>query len=162
MKKKKIWIILGIVIVLVMAFLCFFIPFFMTHWIPEKYAVKESDFQNYDPYILVQEVHYTGTGWVQVGDETGYFLPEAYIDINLVNGNVLPQMDLYQKDYVNTFLCKVENKGKIKHDAFENEITSYDIVEWYPVYPILRDTVLPDWMYPKNFMTKREIGVQKN
>ena len=161
-KGKKVWIILGIVVVVVFVFLCFFIPFFTAHWIPGKYAIKESDFQNYEPYILVQEVHYTGTGWVQVGDETGYFLPEEYIDINLVNGNVLPQMDMYQQEYVNTFLCKVENKGNIKHDAFEEEIASYDIVEWYPVYPILRDTILPNWMYPKEFMTKQELGVQKN
>lgn len=36
-----------------------------------SYISKESDFENYEPYILVQKVHYTGTGWVQVGDEDG-------------------------------------------------------------------------------------------
>ena len=41
---------------------------------------------NYESYILVQEAHYTGTGWMQVGNENGYFLPEAYADINLING----------------------------------------------------------------------------
>lgn len=105
---------------------------------------------------MVQEVHYTGTGWVQVGNESGYFLPEAYADIRLVNGNILPDMSMYNDDYVNTFLCIVEHKGKVYEAAFDDEIDSYYIVEWYPVYPILRDTLLPSWMYPKAFMTRRE------
>lgn len=63
---------------------------------------------------------------------------------------------MYNEDYVNTFLCIVEYKGKVKDNAFEDEIDSYYIVEWYPVYPILRDTLLPSWMYPKAFMTRRE------
>lgn len=149
MRKKRITVI--ILAVMILAFIAI-------NWIPGKYAVKEEDFKKYEPYILVQEVHYTGTGWVQVGDEGGYFLPEAYIDIGLVNGIILPQMDLYNEDYVNTFLCKVESRGKKKHPAFEDEIETYYIVEWYPVYPVLRDTILPGWLYPKNFMTKFEIG----
>ena len=131
--------------------------FIIVNRIPGKYAVKEGDFKNYEPYILVREVHYTGTGWVQVGNENGYFLPEEYLDVNLTNGTTLPQMEMYNKDYANTFLCKVEYRGKMKHDAFENEIESYYIVEWYPVYPVLRDTLLPDWIYPKDFMTKQEV-----
>ncbi len=131
--------------------------FIMVNWIPGKYAIKESDFKNYESYILVQEVHYTGTGWVQVGNENGYFLPEEYADTNLINGTILPQMGMYNEDYVNTFLCVVEHQGKMKHVAFEDEIESYYIVEWYPVYPILRDTILPNWMYPKAFMTRQEV-----
>lgn len=131
--------------------------FTVVNWVPKKYAIKEKDFKNYEPFILVKEVHYTGTGWVQVGNESGYFLPEGYIDISLVNGTILPQMEMYNEDYANTFLCKVEYKGKVRHDAFENQIESYYITEWYPVYPILRDTILPDWMFPKNFMTKQEV-----
>lgn len=76
-----------------------------------------------------------------MGNENGYFLPEEYIDINLANGTILPQMEMYNEDYANTFLCKVEYRGNMKHDAFENEIDSY----------------LPDWMYPKDFMTKQEV-----
>ncbi len=152
---KKVWaIIAGFVCILIIAF------FIKVNWIPEKYAVRISECKDYEPYILVQEAHYTGTGWVQVGDESGYFLAEAYKDIELTNGDALPLMDLYDKDYVNTFLCKVEYRGTVMHDAFENEIASYEILEWYPVYPVLRDTILPDWMYPKGFMTKREIGRQ--
>lgn len=127
---------------------------------PGKYAVKESDFNKYKPFILVQEVHYTGTGWAQTGDENGFFQPEEYADIDLVNGNVLPQMDLYDEACANTFLCKVEYQGKTAHAAFEEEIDFYNIVEWYPVYPVLRDTILPGWLYSKEFMTKKEIPVK--
>ena len=154
-KMKKTWtgiIISGIIIAGIIGI------FIKVNWVPGKYAVKESDFNQYEPYILVQEVHYTGTGWVQTGDEKGYFLPNEYIDIDLINGNVLPQMEMYNEDYVNTFLCKVEYVGKIKHDAFEEEIDSYNIVEWYPVYPVLRDTMLPGWLCPKEFMTEKEVG----
>ena len=154
-KMKKTWtgiIISGIIIAGIIGI------FIKVNWVPGKYAVKESDFNQYEPYILVQEVHYTGTGWVQTGDEKGYFLPNEYVDIDLINGNVLPQMEMYNEDYVNTFLCKVEYEGKIKHDAFEDEIDSYNIVEWYPVYPVLRDTMLPGWLCPKRFMTEREVG----
>ena len=152
---KKMWT--GVIVIaLIMAGLIGL--FIKVNWVPGKYAVKESDFNQYEPYILVQEVHYTGTGWVQTGDEKGRFLPDEYVDIDLTNGKVLPQMPMYNEDYDNTILCKVEYEGKIEHDAFEDEIDSYNIVEWYPVYPVLRDTMLPGWLCPKEFMTEKEVG----
>lgn len=106
--------------------------FAVANWVPGKYAIKADDLQDYGSYILVQEVHYTGTGWVQAGNEDGYFSPEAYVDIDLINGDILPLMRMYNEDYANTFVCKVESKGKMKHAAFEEEIDSYEIVEWEP------------------------------
>lgn len=152
MKKMKVAIIVLVIITLIIVW------FVVTNWIPEKYAVKENEFKDYEPFILVKEVHYTGTGWILVGDESGLFSPETYLDIDLVNETILPQMDMYNEDYANTFLCKIEYRGKVMHDAFERQIDSYYIVEWYPVYPILRDTILPNWMYPKDFMTKQEVN----
>lgn len=87
---KKIWA--GITIMGVMAGIIGL--FIKVNWVPGKYAVKESDFSQYEPYILVQEVHYTGTGWVQTGNEKGVFLTDEYIDINLTNGKILPQMEI--------------------------------------------------------------------
>ena len=130
--------------------------FIKSYWSPGKYAVKE-DFDNFSPYIIVQEVHYTGTGWVLVGDESGYFSSDDYRDIDFVNGDVLPLMSMYDDDYVNRFLCRVEYLGKEKHMAFEDEINYYNIVEWYPVYPVLRDTILPGWMFPDKYMTAYEV-----
>lgn len=128
-----------------------------SYWSPAVYAVKEEDFEFYKPYIIVQEVHYTGTFWVQVGDENGYFPSKDYVDIALLNGDILPIMSIYDEDYANKFLCKVEYTGKMYHAAFDDEIDSYYIVDWYPVYPVLRDTILPGWMFPKGFMAKGEI-----
>lgn len=155
MKKIRVTIVVLILIILGV------VLFIIINWIPGKYAIKETNFMNYESYILVQEAHYTGTGWMQVGNENGYFLPEAYADINLINGTILPQMEMYNKDYANTFPCIAEHKGKMKHVAFEDKIESYYILEWYPVYPILRDTILPNWMYPKAFMTRQEVNSKK-
>lgn len=132
--------------------------FIKSYWTPAKYAIREQDFYKYKPYIIVQEVHYTGTGWVQVGDESGYFDSNDYIDIVLLNGNdILPLINIYNDEYVNKFLCKVEYIGKVQHVAFEDTVDSFRIVEWYPVYPVLRDTILPAWMFPKDFMTEGEV-----
>lgn len=131
--------------------------FIRSYWSPGKYALKEEDFDNFTPYIIVQEAHYTGTGWVLVGDESGYFSSEDYLDIDFVNRDVLPLMRMYDDDHVNRFLCRVEYLGKKKHVAFEDEIDYYNIVEWYPVYPVLRDTILPSWMFPNKYMTVYEV-----
>ncbi len=151
--RKIVWAAMALIALIIVT-----ASFIKANWIPEKYAVKLGECKEYEPYILVQEAHYTGTGWVQVGDENGYFSTEAYVDVDLTNGDILPLMEMYDKDFANIFLCKVEYRGTVKHDAFDYEIASYDILEWHPVYPVLRDTILPDWMYPKGFMTKREIG----
>lgn len=86
--KKRVTIIALTLIILAIAL------FIIVNRIPGKYAIKESDFKNFEPYILVQEVHYTGTGWVQAGNENGYFSPEAYIDIVLTNGSILLQIEM--------------------------------------------------------------------
>lgn len=157
MKKMKTVLILFIIIVVLFSGL-----FFRVNWTPAKYAIKEKEFADYKPFILVREVHYTGTGWVQTGDENGGYKPEEYVDVDIDNGDLLPQMEMYDEEYANTFLCKVEYKGKIEHKAFAGEIDSYHVVEWYPVYPVLRDTILPEWLYPKSFMTKQECDIDKN
>lgn len=155
--RKRIFILLpiaGIILILVGVW-----AFKTNYGTPAKYAIKEGDFDNYAPYIIVQEVHYTGTFWAQVGDESGYFSPESYLDIDLVNGDILPQMRRYNSKYVNKFLCKVDYLGKIEHPAYEDEIDSYYITEWYPVYPVLRDNLFPYWMYPEKYLTEDELGV---
>lgn len=151
--KKRILIVLSVTSVVLISAKLYTVFF----WIPAKYAIKKGDFVHYEPYIIVQEVHYTGTFWAQVGDESGYFSSGAYLDIDLVNGDILPQMIMYNEDRVNRFLCKVEYKGKIQHPAYADEIDSYYVVEWYPIYPVLRDTVLPQWLFPKNYMTEEEL-----
>lgn len=49
---------------------------------------------------------------MQTGDENGGYKPEDYVDVDIDNGNILPQMEMYDWEHTNTFLCKVEYKGK--------------------------------------------------
>lgn len=43
------------------------------------------------------------------------------------------------------------------HEAFEEQIRSYEIIDWYPVYPIVRNRILPPGFYPQNYMTKYDM-----
>ena len=130
---------------------------FPLYGIPGKAAIKESDFNSYEPYIIVREVHYSGGIWVQAGDENGYFAEEDYIDIDLANRSILPSMFMYDEDYVNQFLCKVEYRGKVENDMLGQEVDSYEVVEWYPIYPVKRDMLFFHWLSPKSYLSKYEI-----
>ena len=118
---------------------------------PIKYAIKEDELNQYANYILVQEVHYTGTGWTIVGDETGYFSDSQVKDI-VISGEKLPEAKL--PDHFNTFLCIIKYQGLVDHGAVEGQVDSYEIIEWYPVYPIVRNRILPSNFYPQNYMRK--------
>lgn len=118
---------------------------------PIRYAIKEDEFNQYSNYILVQEVNYTGTGWTIVGDETGYFSDGQVKDI-VLSGKKLPEAKL--PDHFNTFLCIIEYQGLVDHGAVEGQVDSYEIIEWYPVYPIVRNGILPSNFYPQNYMRK--------
>lgn len=121
---------------------------------PIKYAVKEDEFNQYSNYILVREVHYTGTGWAMGGDETGYFADGQAKDI-VLSGKKLPGVKF--PEYYNTFLCVIDYQGFVDHEAFEEQIRSYEIIDWYPVYPIVRNRILPPGFYPQNYMTKYDM-----
>lgn len=125
-------------------------------WIhPVKYAIEEKDFSDYSEYILVREVHYTGTGWSMIGDAGGYFPSEAVVDV-ILEGEELPEADTPAERY-NTFLCIVEYKGKMEHVAFEEKLDCYVIKDWYPVYPVVRNRLLPQFFYPRRYMTEKDM-----
>lgn len=148
MKKK---IILGATFVLAAI-----ISSILMLWIhPVKYAIEEKDFSNYSEYILVREVHYTGTGWSIVGDIGGYFPSEAVQDV-ILEGERLPEADTPAERY-NTFLCVAEYKGKAEHTAFEEKLDCYVIKDWYPVYPVVRNRLLPQFFYPRRYMTEKDM-----
>ena len=129
----------------------------LTSWIhPVKYAVQEEDFSDYSEYILVREVHYTGTGWSMVGDTGGWFPSEEVVDV-ILEGEKLPEARTPAERY-NTFLCIVEYQGKKKHVVFEEELDCYVIRDWYPVYPVVRnERLLPQFCYPRGYMTEKDI-----
>lgn len=80
------------------------LKFLYHYWIPVKFAVKEEQFKKYENIILVKEVHYTGTGWTQIGDETGYFIDKEIKDIHMI-GNLPPTAKMMQN--VNIFCVKL-------------------------------------------------------
>lgn len=130
------------------------IKFLYHYWIPVKFAVKEEQFKKYENIILVKEVHYTGTGWTQIGDETGYFNEKEIKDIHII-GNLPPTAKMMQN--VNIFLCEVEYQGKLEFRPTGEVVDTYLITEWYPVYPVVRDSLIPKLFLPKHFMSKRDI-----
>lgn len=130
------------------------IKFLYHYWIPVKFAVKEEQFKKYENIILVKEVHYTGTGWTQIGDETGYFNDKEIKDIHMI-GNLPPTAKMMQN--VNIFLCEVEYQGKLEFRPTGEVVDTYLITEWYPVYPVVRDSLIPKLFLPKHFMSKRDI-----
>lgn len=130
------------------------LKFLYHYWIPVKFAVKEEQFKKYENIILVKEVHYTGTGWTQIGDETGYFNEKEIKDIHMI-GNLPPTAKMMQN--VNVFLCEVEYQGKLEFRPTGEVVDTYLITEWYPVYPVVRNSLVPKLFLPKHFMSKRDI-----
>ncbi|GFI36690.1 hypothetical protein IMSAGC015_00867 [Lachnospiraceae bacterium] len=145
--KKKMFIIFTIVLIVVA------IGYYR---IPGKYAIEEKQLRDYENAILVEETFHTGTGWAQVGDNKGYFFKTEQKDI-ILEGSLPPTVDIVSEEGLNTFLCLVEYKGKEKFADIEEEFDRYDIKEWIPIYPIKRNTILPDFFYPSAYMTKWEI-----
>jgi len=143
-----------VILVLISALvLVMMVLFLVTHWIPSRYSISDEQFSEFGDYILVKEVFYTGTGWTQVGDNNGYYQINEIKEIALT-GKKLPFSNMGRR--VNTFLCIVEYEGEIDHAAFTEPIDSYSVIEWHPVYPVVRDSIWPDWMLPSRFMTEKE------
>lgn len=137
--------------------LAVFIIGVLSSWIhPVKHAIEEKDFHDYSEYILVREVHYTGTGWSMIGDTGGYFPDEAVADV-ILEGEELPAAHTPTERY-NTFLCMAEYKGKKGHMAFEKKLDCYEIKDWYPVYPVVRNRLLPQFCYPRGYMTEKDMN----
>lgn len=129
---------------------------FCLYWAqPVKYAVKEEEFGDYTHFLLIREVHYTGTGWAIVGDSSGYFQESQIIDV-VLTGEKLPEAE-EPADYYNTFLCIVNDLGLVEHAAFQEKINSYEIIDWYPVYPVKRNRLMPCMFYPQGYMTSHDV-----
>lgn len=150
-KKKHIKFAISLVI-----FAATVLTAFALYWaFPVKYAVREEAFDRYEQFLLVREVHYTGTGWGIVGDESGYFQENQIADV-VLEGEKLPEAST-PVDYYNTFLCIVKDIGYVEHEAFEEKLACYEVVDWYPVYPVVRNRLLPPQFYPQGYMTKRDL-----
>jgi len=137
-------ILVGIVVMLVL--------FIIKTRTPVKYAVRLEDIHEYPNSILVREAFHTGTGWEKIGNEHGVYENEqGRVDV-ILQGNLPPFSDV---GAVNTYLCEVKDLGP---DIFpplgdEELFAKYEVLEWYPIYPVKRDTLLPSWFYPKDYLS---------
>lgn len=146
--KKKIIIILPVVLIIGVLI----IPFAISTRTPVKYAVRLEDLYKYPNSILVKEAWHTGTGWEQVGDKSGKFPVDKVNDVHLI-GNIPPVASI-GGDHVNTFLCIVDYTGKYELKNSIEIFDEYEVIDWYPIYPVKRDTILPSWIYPKGYLSK--------
>ena len=116
---------------------------------------KTTLISSFENFILVREVYYSVPGWTIIGDETGIFTSDDYNDYVELTGEEPPLSKMGWN--VNTFLCVVEYEGTVEHPLLGEMIDSYRVMEWHPVYPVVRNSLWPNWMLPSRFMTKREL-----
>lgn len=121
-------------------------------WIPIKYAIREEDFIKYGKFILLKGNYETGTGWSKVGDETGFYNTDKVCEVWIEGTIKPPKISTSFAGYQKVYLCKVDEVPELK-DIKGIMCQAYKIIEWYPVYPVIRDpTVLPRWIYPSEFI----------
>jgi len=146
-KRTKMFIAIGIVLIPVAIFV-------IRTRIPVKYAIKIEDAGQYPNCIIVWETWHTGTGWEQIGDEQGYLASDKTNDVYLV-GNLPPSASI-GGEHVNSYLCEVVNLGQAAFPAIGDAelFDKYEVLEWHPIYPVKRDTLLPSWFYPQDYLSK--------
>ena len=128
----------------------------LRYGIPGKHAVREKDVESYSDYIIVKEVHYTGTGWIKTSGAKQFHYDQGESDIELT-GNLPPGFNPGMGTSINAFLCIVDYKGIVEHPAFSEGIQSYYVREWYPIYPVVRNSLIPYQLLPKNYLTIWEV-----
>jgi hypothetical protein len=150
---KRLFILLAMIMIVGMITILFVIP----TRTPIKYAVRIEDVGDYPDSILVKEAWHTGTKWEQVGDDTGYLSVDQRKDVYLLGK--IPPMASVGGDHVNTYLCVVNYLGEDHFPAIGESqfFDKYEVVEWYPVYPVKRDTILPAWFYPDNYLSRADV-----
>ena len=141
------------IIIFLFLILCVVIAVYITiAWIPVKYAVREEDFVKYGKFILLKGNYDTGTGWSKVGDETGFYNTDKVYEVWIEGKVKPPKISTSFAGYQKVYLCKVEEVPELK-DIKGIMCQVYKIIEWYPVYPVIRDpAVLPEWIYPTEFI----------
>lgn len=149
MKKMKILLfgLPSLLIVMLVAHLIY-------NWIPVKNAIKIEDISQYPDCIIVKEAWHTGTGWELIGNENGYLISDDIKDVYLTG--ISPPTASIGGEYVNSYLCEVNYLGQDYYPGVgETELyDKYEVVEWFPIYPVKRDTLLPSWLYPQDYLSK--------
>lgn len=134
------------------------VRFIVINRTPVKYAINLEDIQNYPNSIIVKETWHTGTGWEKIGDKNGLYTDSKKIFDVKLEGN-LPFGAKIGGENINIFLCIVEPIGKFRIQGTTSPIYLYDkfkVVDWYPIYPVKRETLLPSWFYPSKYLSKAD------
>lgn len=114
----------------------------MLNYFPINFAVKEIQDDGRD-YIFVKQTKVTGFSWFKVGED-GEF--DEYI---LLKGNTPPNFDLVNRlyDTENIFVCWGKYGEK---EVVDGEVSAvFYVDEWEIMYPIKRNSVLPDFLNPQ-------------
>lgn len=120
-------------------------------------AVHMEDIQNYSDWIIVREAFHTGTGWEKADGEDKY--QSIYEERDVILSGDIPPYAKSAHYEINSFLCIVDFKGYEDHEVFTNPIQSFEIKEWYPIYPVVRNGLLPSRLpiYPKGYLSSKEM-----
>ncbi|MBO4898101.1 MAG: hypothetical protein J5590_07380 [Clostridia bacterium] len=119
---------------------------------PVKYAVSQEDLLNSkEQYYLVQWVQVTGSSWMIVGDQNGYYEHGKYI---VAKGEVPSVVENYSiATGHNTYICYGEYCGKT--DIGGGDILeTYQFSGWDILYPVKRNGLIP--FLPKKFLCKMD------
>lgn len=98
-------------------------------------------------------------GWEKVGDDYDIYTDVSNICDVQLEGNVPPQVEM-GGDHVNTFLCEVTPTGTYRIPRTTSSIHLYEkfeVIDWHPIYPVKRNTTLPSWFYPDNYLSKSDL-----
>ena len=90
------------------------------------------------------------------GDEYGFYEDSKKIYDIIIHGNKPPGSNMQA---VNTYLCEVNYLGEDFFPALgETELfDKYEVIDWYPIYPVKRDTILPSWLFPKAYLSEEDL-----
>lgn len=158
MKKRGITMII-IILPIVLITGAIIIPFVIATRTPVKYAIRIEDLYKYPNSILVREAWHTGTGWEQVGDATGYFDDEEIEDVHLVG--YIPPTFSPGGDHINTFLCQVQYLDYYEIEGSDIKYKEYKVLDWYPIYPVKRYTILPSCFFPDDYISNYDLIIFK-
>ena len=130
---------------------------------PVKHAIHMEDIHNYANSIIVRQTWHTGTGWEKVGDEHGLYDSYRMIYDVKLDGNI-PHIIGMGGDHVNVYLCIVIRTGTYSFSGVdvltsENDpvFERYEVIDWYPIYPVKRDTILPAWFFSNDYLSKYDL-----
>lgn len=127
---------------------------------PVKYAVYQDDLnQLKEPYYIVKWVQVTGSSWMIIGDQNGYYERGKYI---VAGGEIPSVVDNYSiATGDNTFICYGKCSGKTNIGGGET-LETYQFSGWDIMYPVRRNGLIPflpgKYLCKMDFLNSVKIG----